>query len=267
MKFSIITINKDNAIGLQKTMQSVFMQTWQDFEYLVIDGASNDGSVAYIQEHTDKLSYWISEPDRGVYQAMNKGIVQAHGEYLLFLNSGDFLVAENVLQQIFDGIDYSAEILCARCNVSKNGNVVWTSNPPKQITFGTLYNEGLAHQSTFIKRELFAKYGMYREDFKYNSDIEFWYRTIILNNATTEKLNIVVTDYNLDGISSLESTSVAYQKEMDEIMLPFAKYLPDYQKMNAELKDMSRYYWVKQHKMIDKLLIWLYALALKLNRK
>ena len=86
---SIITINFNDKIGLQRTFDSVFAQDFNDFEYIVIDGGSNDGSKELIEENTDKISYWISEPDKGIYNAMNKGIKVANGEYLLFLNSGD----------------------------------------------------------------------------------------------------------------------------------------------------------------------------------
>ena len=86
-KLSIITINYNNLEGLKKTFESVFMQTYQDFEYIVIDGGSTDGSKEYIAENTDKINHWVSEPDKGVYHAMNKGIVKASGEYLLFIKT------------------------------------------------------------------------------------------------------------------------------------------------------------------------------------
>ncbi len=87
LKLSIITINLNNLAGLQKTMQSVFEQTFTDYEYIVIDGGSTDGSKEYIEQHSDKLAYWVSEKDKGIYNAMNKGIIKAGGDYLLFLNS------------------------------------------------------------------------------------------------------------------------------------------------------------------------------------
>ena len=180
MKLSIITINRNNADGLRRTMESVLSQTWKEFEYIVVDGASTDGSVYYIRENKDLLSYWVSEPDNGVYQAMNKGIRQSKGEYLLFLNSGDDLVDKDVLNLVFSK-SCTADILCGKCNVvDAEGTVLWTSNPPENITFGFLYHQGLGHQSTFIRRILFDEIGLYREDFRYNSDIDFWYKAIII---------------------------------------------------------------------------------------
>ena len=89
MKLSIITINRNNAAGLRRTIESVVSQTYTEFEYIIIDGASTDESVDVIKEYADKITFWVSEPDNGIYNAMNKGILKAKGEYLLFLNSGD----------------------------------------------------------------------------------------------------------------------------------------------------------------------------------
>ena len=96
-KFSIITVNYNNLEGLKKTVESVKNQTYQKFEYIVIDGGSYDGSLEFIKDNESLLDYWVSEPDSGVYQAMNKGIEKATGEYLLFLNSGDHFCNTKVL--------------------------------------------------------------------------------------------------------------------------------------------------------------------------
>ena len=104
MKFSIITINLNNKAGLTKTIESVILQTYTDFEYIVIDGDSMDGSKAVIQQYQDKIDYWVSEPDTGIYQAMNKGIKVAQGEFLLFLNSGDCLVSDKILEAVAESI-------------------------------------------------------------------------------------------------------------------------------------------------------------------
>ena len=90
LNLSIITVNLNNLTGLQKTMQSVFEQTFTNYEYIIIDGGSTDGSKEWIAQHADKLAYWVSEKDGGVFNAQNKGIVKSKGEYLLFLNSGDY---------------------------------------------------------------------------------------------------------------------------------------------------------------------------------
>ena len=97
---TIITINFNNQNGLQKTMDSVFRQTNKDFQYIVIDGGSSDGSKELIERNQSKINHWVSEPDNGIYHAMNKGIEKATGEYLLFLNSGDELINELVVEKV-----------------------------------------------------------------------------------------------------------------------------------------------------------------------
>ena len=266
MKLSIITINRNNAAGLRKTMESVFAQTYRDFEYIVVDGASTDESVDIIRAsalQAEGLDFkWISEPDRGVYQAMNKGIVRAKGEYCLFLNSGDFLIAPDVIERVMSQCN-GADILCCRCNVSDNGKVVWTSNPPEQVTFGTLYAIGLAHQSTFIKRTVFDTCGLYREDFKYNSDIAFWYKAIIDHHATTQRIDVITTDYNLDGISSKEKSEPQFLAEHAEILAPYAMFVPDYEAMKKRDRENAPLYWIQKHKCLYKPLLWLYRLRNK----
>lgn len=275
VKLSIVTINRNNASGLRKTMESVFSQTYRDFEYIVIDGASTDGSVDVIKELAEKITFpsgrdrvgsfnWLSEPDSGVYQAMNKGIKKAKGEYLLFLNSGDFLIAPDVLERVFASSPF-ADILCCRCNVSDSNKVVWSSNPPRHVTFGTLYIVGLAHQSTFIKRALFDKYGLYREDFKYNSDIAFWYKAIIDNHASTQTIDIVTTDYNLEGISSKECNSAQYNHEKEEILHPYNRFTPDYKAWQQERKILDKYQWLERHNLIQRCLALCYKVLKRIN--
>lgn len=287
-KLTVITINKNNAEGLKRTMNSVLSQSFTDFEYIIVDGASTDRSCQVITEmlcdkslvindveknvfhaghlHETKLNgincKLIIEKDTGVYNAMNKGIKMAIGEYLLFLNSGDFLVNGTVLEKVFSK-ENVADILCARCNVSESGKVIWTSNPPENITFGTLYNVGLAHQSTFIRSSLFKACGLYREDYKYNSDIDFWYKSIILNAAITEKIDVIVSDYNLDGISSKEHETEQYKKEINEILSQanFNKFSPDYEAWKAERKEMEVMYWIKSKKQLYNLIEKLYEFA------
>lgn len=100
-KLTIITINLNNKAGLQTTIDSVIAQTYKDFEWIIIDGGSTDGSKELIEKYTNYIKYWVSEPDKGIYNAMNKGIKVAEGEYLQFLNSGDSLFSNSVLSDIF----------------------------------------------------------------------------------------------------------------------------------------------------------------------
>ena len=106
MKLSIITVNLNNAVGLKKTICSVINQTFLDIEYIIIDGGSLDGSLEIIKEYEKKITYWVSEPDSGIYNAMNKGIMHANGEYLQFLNSGDWLVNDSIIEKFLKETTY-----------------------------------------------------------------------------------------------------------------------------------------------------------------
>ena len=100
-QLSIITINRNDAQGLEKTLESIWKkQSFKDFVHIIIDGASTDNSINIIKKYASHLSYWVSEPDKGIYNAMNKGIIKAKGNYLLFLNSGDWL-ENDILARVF----------------------------------------------------------------------------------------------------------------------------------------------------------------------
>ena len=266
MKLSIITINYNNAEGLRKTMESVLSQTYKDFEYVVVDGVSTDSSVDIIRASALQAEgleiTWISEPDKGIYNAMNKGIRMATGEYLLFLNSGDFLISEDVLEKVFEN-ECSADILCARCNVSDNGKVVWTSNPPEKVTFGTLYMVGLAHQSTFIRKSLFEQYGYYDESFRYNADIEFWYRTIVDNAASTQKIDVITTDYNLDGVSEKKKNDPVFMGEHKRILAKpiYQKILPDYKHYKSIIPIVQEYQWINKYSFLRRILRYIHKVV------
>ena len=110
MTLSIITINYNNRDGLQKTIDSVISQSFNDYEWIVIDGDSNDGSREIIEQYCDRFAYWCSEPDSGIYNAINKGLSHATGEYVQFLNSGDWLYSDNILEKAFSIIDGKNDI-------------------------------------------------------------------------------------------------------------------------------------------------------------
>ena len=109
-KISIITINYNDKVGLKKTIESVINQTWRDFEFIVIDGGSTDGGKEILEQNSDKIDYWVSESDNGIFNAMNKGIKVATGDYLLFLNSGDWFYSSNVISDVEKIIDGSVDI-------------------------------------------------------------------------------------------------------------------------------------------------------------
>ena len=187
MKLSIITVNLNNRDGLQKTIDSVVSQTFKDFEWIVIDGGSTDGSKELIEQYAEHFAYWVSEPDKGIYNAMNKGIRVARGEYLQFLNSGDWLWEDNTLQKVFSN-SLEDDIVYGNC-VEPNGKV---SIYPESFDTLQLYKGSLNHQASFIKATLFQDC-FYDEEYKFASDWKFFLLKIVFENASHRKVDVVVT--------------------------------------------------------------------------
>jgi glycosyltransferase involved in cell wall biosynthesis len=171
-KLFIITINYNNASGLRKTIESVVNQTSLEFEYIVIDGALTDGSVGIIKEYKEKITFWVSEPDTGIYNAMNKGINAAKGTYCQFLNSGDTLVEPVVTERMLFNLPDTSIVIGNMLKKLTSGKILRDKGiGNKKPTFLTFYTGTLNHSSAYIKRSLFEKYGCYDEKLKVKKNI------------------------------------------------------------------------------------------------
>jgi len=201
MRLSVITVNLNNRQGLAKTLESVFAQTFKDFELIVIDGASTDGSVEVITDNKDKIAYWISEKDHGIYHAMNKGIAMARGEYCYFLNSGDYLVGKDVFAQVF-AQDIYADIVSGNVLKIRNNGKHRTIRPHDVPSLHKLCIHSLPHQASFIRRALFGEIGMYNEEYRIVSDFEFFVKALIVHGKSYKKIDTNFSFFNLNGISS-----------------------------------------------------------------
>ena len=199
MKISIITINYNNVAGLQKTLASVISQNYDDIEYIVIDGGSLDGSKETILQNKDKISYWLSEEDKGIYHAMNKGINVATGEYALFLNSGDVLYDKDVIAKVTAHL--SKDIVYGDLIQQISTEEIYCSFPDR-IEFSYLFEKYLPHPSMFIRLDLFKKNGYYNEKYKIVADWAFYVKAIGKHGATYRHVPFVISRYNMDGISS-----------------------------------------------------------------
>lgn len=266
MKLSIITVNLNNREGLRKTLDSVACQTWRDFEHIIIDGASTDGSVDVIREyahgfesrsicqepsatntsthvaqpqthqhisqpstisHQPYTIKWLSEPDTGIYNAMNKGIRMAKGEYCLFLNSGDYLIDVEVLNIVFamsfkEDVVYGYQIF----NLGDHSEVV---NSPRQVTLRTFIRGSIHHSgNAFIKRDSFGKWGMYDESLKIVSDWKWFLMSIGLGDASVRYIDVLLSVFDCHGISFLndELCDLERNKTLHELV-PF-RILEDY---------------------------------------
>ncbi len=198
MKLSIITINYNNVAGLEKTAQSVLSQSCTDYEWLVIDGGSSDGSRDFLLQHDAKIAYWCSEKDNGIYHAMNKGIKMAQGEYMLFLNSGDALYDSTTLDRVLEEGLYSDIVY----------GDAWFQYPkhPRRwvyddhLTMKRMYEYSINHQSTFIKSSLLKVQG-YDETYKIAAD---WKRFVewLKEGRSFRHINIMVSIYDTTGLST-----------------------------------------------------------------
>lgn len=223
MKLSIITICFNNLKGLQNTLESVFAQTYKEFELIVIDGGSTDGSKEYIQSKSEFISFWCSEKDNGIYHAQNKGLEKASGKYCLFLNSGDFLFSSDVLQNVFsqnavEDIIYGNMLIREKSGQERIGKM------PEHISFHHMIADTLWHPVSFIRKDLFIRYGVYDESLKMVADYDFFLKAIILHNASTRHCGLVVSVFTLDGFSSDFKNKALQAKERAEVQ---SRYFPE----------------------------------------
>lgn len=200
MKYSIITVNYNNKDGLRKTIESVINQTFRDFEFIVIDGASTDGSIDVLKKYNDYITYWISEPDKGIYNAMNKGIAKATGEYLNFMNSGDCFYETNVLEKV-TSYNYKADFIVGKdYHYNENTHQGHTSIQPPRTTMVHFFVATLDHQSSFIKRELFIN-SLYDESYQLVSDWIFFTEKIVKEQKNVMFISDIICKREEGGLS------------------------------------------------------------------
>lgn len=225
MRYSVITINYNNKNGLRHTIESVVSQTCKDYEYIIIDGGSTDGSVNVIKEHNTTIAYWVSEKDNGVYHAMNKGVTKAHGDYCIFMNSGDCFHSDDILDSI---ANYQEDIICGK--VIKGNDTKASGLSKSTITLVDLMRGSLPHQAMFIKRDLLLKHP-YDENYKILSDWKFSIETIVFDNCSFRNIDTIVANYDATGISTNSNGLLPKERELilNELFPP--RILADYKRL------------------------------------
>ena len=191
---SIITINYNNKKGLLKTIDSIKEQSFTDFEWIIIDGGSTDGSVEIIRENESRIAYWISKHDKGVYDAMNKGILHANGLWLNFMNSGDTFERKDTLRNVFsENIPESAHFLYSdTVSEMQDGNI--------KISYQNHLKGNIIHQSSIYKKQLHEQYGYYIVTPKIIiSDLLFF---LSIPEEYFHKVKTIIANFELGGISS-----------------------------------------------------------------
>ena len=240
MQLSIITINYNNAAGLRKTIESIANQTTLDFEYIVIDGGSDDGSVEIMREYSDFITHWVSEPDNGIYHAMNKGIRLAKSEYCQFINSGDYLAADDVIETMMRELPDCSIFYGNMIKFYPDGRQFMDSGHGETVRFFRLYTGTINHSPAWIKRSLFDTYGLYDENMKIAADWKFYLVAVGLNNEKVCYIDMPVVCFDMTGISTVdpEPGYIERRKVLEE-MLP-KKILDDYDYYRNDLNKIER---------------------------
>lgn len=226
---SIITINFNNQAGLARTLSSASQQTYGNWEQIVVDGGSGDGSVEVIHNPNFKIDRWVSEPDRGIYHAMNKGIRMARGRYLMFLNSGDHLLDSNTLAMAAEVIaDKDIYYFSLQVRPQPGGSENRVKTYPQVLTFSYFSRFTLPHQSSFLKADLFERYGYYDESLRICSDWKHFMLCICRHNCSYAYDPRVVGVFYTDGLtSSLQAPPIDAAERRKVMNEEFPAFLDD----------------------------------------
>ncbi|NNF32440.1 MAG: glycosyltransferase [Flavobacteriaceae bacterium] len=227
---SVITINFNNVEGLKKTVDSVIGQSYKDLEYLVLDGNSDDGSVDYLRNLEPGSVIWQSESDTGIYNAMNKGIAKARGDYLLFLNSGDELNGAIALEEFINHNQFKGDIIYGDYKFEEG-----FKKYPDELYPAYFVKTSLPHQSTFFKSSVFDEMGYYDESYKMGADRAFYIKCYLSGKYHFQHIPYFLTIFDLSGLSNDPEENPLKQKE-DERMLK-ELYGTDYDKYRKEIEE------------------------------
>lgn len=254
-KLSIITINYNNKAGLQTTIQSVVSQTWQDFEFIVIDGNSLDGSKDVLNTYSSFFSYYVSEPDSGIYNAMNKGIKISTGDYLMFLNSGDSLIDNTILEKLNAEINGQYDIYYGDI-LHIDGIKKEIRTFPEKLNFAFFYEQNISHQASFIKAKLFKDIFLYNENLKIVADWEFFTYAICKREASYKHLDCVIIAYDGTGISANSKNHPEIDKERDtSLNRYFPEFVKDYEYLKEiKFKKAEQFMHIKKYPIAYKIL-------------
>lgn len=241
MKLSIITINFNNRKGLQKTINSVISQTFTDYEWIVIDGGSTDGSKELIEQYADKFAYWCSEPDNGIYNAMNKGMAYVHGDYTHFLNSGDWLYEDTTYDNLFKQNLYG-DVVFGNVAVFFYDNWIYHQkfDPPTEITPTFFYTKNLCHQSVFLSFKTIQN-TKYDELYKISADYKSYFQ-YMLDGRTFQQIDQCICYYDANGISSKNAEQRALEQKMirKELISPaFLRDLDDLSTIQSKIQPIQ----------------------------
>ena len=199
MIVTIITVCRNHAKELERTIRSVESQTWQEKEYLVIDGASTDDTLNVIKAHEASITRWVSEPDQGIYDAMNKGVKMAQGEWVIFMNAGDTFAGDDTLQRVF-GNPLDADVIYG--DVIK-GELVKKAEAPRNA-----HRMFYCHQSAFVKTSCLREFPF---DIRHRMSADFkQVKQLFLSGKRFRQLDFPVANFDTQGVSNRNRSAGLY---------------------------------------------------------
>lgn len=202
-KVSIITVCRNEVNSIEQTIKSVLEQDYSSIEYIVLDGLSTDGTINIINKYNNQIEIFVSEKDKGIYDAMNKAIDLSKGEILFFLNANDtffntHIVSSAISKMNSTGSDLAYGDIMTTGNHKNSGQIIKFNKVNKWF----LLQDTICHQAIFTKKELYIKYGKFDLHYRIAADYEWLLRVLIKNKAQTSYLNMIISNYSLDGVSN-----------------------------------------------------------------
>jgi len=194
---SIVTVSYNAVSTIEKTILSVINQTYPHIEYIIIDGGSTDGTVDIIKKYADKIAYWVSEPDKGLYNAMNKGVMHSTGEWLNFMNAGDVFIHKSTINNIVS-CGMNSDIISG---IAVTSYRYWKPVKEDNLELFFFLKDSINHQSTFIRRKLLVAHP-YDEKLKIASDVKFFFESLIIYDASYKDVEIEVCRCDDPGVSA-----------------------------------------------------------------
>lgn len=257
-KISIITVCRNEVQAIDTTLQSILEQTYTNKELIVIDGASTDGTLDKLKAYQQQLAVLISEPDSGIYNAMNKGLTQATGDYVLFMNAGDRFYSPTSLAEL--AVNFTGDIIYG--NTYKDNKAY----PGYPIDREFLVISMIDHQATLYKKELFLKYGFYDESLQILADYDFLLKVLLKNKANTVFVDSIISLRDFTGISSSAQYRDAFIAEQQKVQARYFsraflaycafKYHSPYAKPLFFIDKFVRlFYWRTWERFIKKRLV------------
>lgn len=273
MRLSIVTINFNNAEGLRKTLASVASQTYRDIEHIIVDGGSTDDSVDVIKEYENTIKQsvtidkstiqvkWISEPDNGIYNGMNKGIKRATGDYVWILNSGDCAANVDVVERMVDALRLKNEDLRLKNEGEVSilmGNIVHVYEKgkamrgkkrtktndltprPIEASMLTFYSGTIPHDAAFVRRDLFEQFGYFDETMKICADWKLYLDMIALGGVEPMYVDIDVVLFDMSGVSNTNNERRLAERRayLENVLHP--SILKDYDRYSGDIMLMQR---------------------------